>query len=121
MNWNPNNIQYLYFHFTTKDGRDEYLKVDAINQKCYKVCLNSGSKRGRPYMRGLYELSWITFIGNYLHYGDVMSDKLLFKKHPHFKDWPKHFELKYTTKNQYNSALNLIFKQFGKNHERNNE
>ena len=110
MNWNPNNKRFLYFHFTTEDGRNEYLKVDTIEYSVFKVTLDSGHRSGRPYMQGFYQLRWMTFLSNYLHFGDGIKEKELAKK---FKDgFTRKTRLKYTTERQYIDALKKIIIKF---------
>jgi hypothetical protein len=111
MDWNPNNKRYLYFHFTTHDGRNEYLKIDSREHKVYKVTVSSGSKAGRPYMQGFYELKWITFISNYLHYGDEAKNRTIERRYGKSEYYR---ELKYTTENQYLFALRDTLIKFTK-------
>lgn len=104
INWNPDNFPVLYFHFVGRCGEDTYIRVDTVNQKVYKVTLNQGAKRGRPYTRGFSEIKWMTFISNYLHF--IPNKKLIARFGKPYR------ELKYTTLTQYLKALDKIYNEF---------
>lgn len=63
----------MYYRFKS-DQKHRMFRVDWDNQKVTQVVIWGKKKKGRPNMRGVYEISWSTWVG-YCHicYRDYLT------------------------------------------------
>lgn len=92
------NSKIEYYHFIGgSSGGDRYFRVDWMNNKVIQVVADSGSKKGRPHMLGVFRIAESSFRGTY---------------HWHFgrKKVEGQSRMLLTTENQFNIAKERVLK-----------
>lgn len=88
----PRTIHYYKFSWRKKEER--YFRIDFLNQKVLQICVNPGDlHRGRTHCTGIYQVSYISMVGKYLH-------RIFFKY------------MKRITKKQFDAQMKKMIKQW---------